>query len=291
LVIPYLHQPSISLGPITLQAFGFILAISVVVAEALYRKRLRQLALDVDTGMSLAWYALVTGFICAHLFSVLLYFPDKVARNPLLLFKVWEDVSSFGGMLGGALGAALYLMTRGRTIPTRMKWAYLDAVAFVTPFGWSIGRIACSLAHDHPGTLTTFPLAISLSSARAQAYITNVYAGEGLALPPPDQLAHLGFNDLGWYEFLYLACFVVPLFVWLDRRRPASTRRPGFWIIAFAALYAPMRLLLDPLRVQDAQYFGFTPGQYAAAGLLGVALLLAVKRRRSGGVGDDLSAT
>jgi phosphatidylglycerol:prolipoprotein diacylglycerol transferase len=202
-LIPYIQQPGISLGPIRLQAFGAILMTAVVVGEALYRRRLRQVALDIDTGMALAWYILVAGFVGAHLFSLILYFPSKLAHNPLLLFKVWEDVSSFGGMIGGAIGAVVYLRLRATTLSTSTKWAYLDAVAFVAPFGWAIGRIACSLAHDHPGGVTSFPLAISLSTQRAQGFIARVYADAGKVLPPLSQPSRLGFHDLGWYEFLY----------------------------------------------------------------------------------------
>jgi phosphatidylglycerol:prolipoprotein diacylglycerol transferase len=277
-VIPFIQQPSIAFGPIRLQAFGAILMIAVLVGEAMYRRRMRQLGLDVETGMAMAWYILVTGFVVAHLFSLLLYFPDKVVRNPLLIFKVWEDVSSFGGMLGGALGAVLYLRTKGASLPRQVKWAYLDAVAYVAPFGWAVGRIACSLAHDHPGTITSFPLAISLSSARARAYIASVYAEAGLPLPAADQFTRLGFHDLGWYEFLYLTFVVVPLFLWLDRTRPAWLKRPGAWVATFALVYAPMRLAFDTLRVADVRYFGFTPGQYAAGLLLVGALVLLARR-------------
>jgi phosphatidylglycerol---prolipoprotein diacylglyceryl transferase len=275
-MIPFVQQPRLSLGPITLQAFGFILATSVIVAEALYRRRMRRLGLDVDVGISLAWYALVVGFIGAHLFSVLFYFPEKVARNPLLLFKIWEDVSSFGGMLGGALGVALFLKTKGKELTSLTKWGYMDAIAFVVPFGWAIGRVACTLAHDHPGRVTTFPLAISLASTRAQEFISGVYADAGLPLPAASTLSHLGFHDLGWYEFLYLALFVVPLFLWLDRR----PRAPGFWVATIALVYAPMRLLLDTLRVADVRYLGFTPGQYAAAALLLVPFVIYGRARR-----------
>jgi phosphatidylglycerol:prolipoprotein diacylglycerol transferase len=277
-LIPFLQQPGFSLGPLRLQAFGAILMIAVLVGEAMYRRRMRALGLDVETGMGIAWYILIAGFVGAHLFSVLFYFPEKVARNPLLLFKLWEDVSSFGGMLGGAVGAVVYLRTKGKSLPAAVRWAYLDAVAFVAPFGWAVGRIACSLAHDHPGTITSFPLAISLSSARARAYIAGVYADVGLPLPPADQFARLGFHDLGWYEFLYLTFIIVPLFLWLDRIKPAWMKRPGAWVATFALVYAPMRLAFDTLRVADVRYFGFTPGQYASAMMLVGALILLVRR-------------
>ena len=270
-MIPYVEQPSLNLGPIRLQAFGAILMTAVLVGEALYRRRLRQQALDVEVGMALAWYILVTGFVGAHLFSLIAYFPSKLAHNPLLLFKVWEDVSSFGGMLGGAVGAELYLRTRGGSLSVVTRWAYLDAVAFTAPFGWAIGRIACSLAHDHPGRVTSFPLAISLSTTRAQSYIGHVYADAGMPLPSASNLATLGFHDLGWYEFLYLVVFVVPLFLWLDRRRLDGMRKPGAWVVTFVFVYAPMRLALDTLRVADRRYLGVTPGQYAAGVLMVVA--------------------
>jgi phosphatidylglycerol:prolipoprotein diacylglycerol transferase len=278
-LIPYLQQPGISLGPIRLQAFGAILMTAVLVGEAFYRRRLRHAALDLDTGMALAWYILVAGFVGAHLFSLILYFPSRLAHNPLLLFKVWEDVSSFGGMIGGAVGAALYLRRHAATLSASTQWAYLDAVAFVAPFGWAIGRIACTLAHDHPGGVTSFPLAISLSTPRAQAFIARVYADAGKVLPPLSQPSRLGFHDLGWYEFLYLAVIVAPLFVWLDHRRPQWLNRSGGWVLTFVFLYAPMRLVMDTLRIGDVRYLALTPGQYAAGILLLGALALAVRRR------------
>jgi phosphatidylglycerol:prolipoprotein diacylglycerol transferase len=279
-VIPFIQQPSLTVGPLHLQAFGAILMGAVLVGEWMYRRRLASAQLDVGVGMAMAWYILVAGFIGAHLFSVLFYFPDQVAHDPWLLVRVWEDVSSFGGMLGGALGAVIYLRVRGRSLSSAERWGYCDAVAFVAPFGWAIGRIACSLAHDHPGRLTRFPLAISLATPQAQGYIARVYQGMGLPLPPIDRLATMGFHDLGWYEFLYLTFAVVPLFLWLDRRKPAWLQRPGAWIVTLVLVYAPMRLALDTLRVADVRYLNFTPGQYAAALLLAGAAMLAMRRHR-----------
>jgi phosphatidylglycerol:prolipoprotein diacylglycerol transferase len=39
-------------------------------------------------------------------------------------------------------------------------------------------------------------------------------------------------------------------------------------------LYAPVRFLLDFLRYVDVRYFDFTPGQYGAAALLVVGVLI-----------------
>ena len=272
--IPYFEQPSLHLGPVTIHAFGVIVAGSVLVGLEIARRRMAAMALDPVVGQGLAWWTMLGGFVGAHLFSVLLYFPEKVARNPLVLFKFWEDISSFGGMLGGLIGMGAYLL-RQRNIPSYTRWQYVDAVAFAFPFALAAGRIACTLAHDHPGTVTSFPLAVSLATDPARAYITHVYttAGRLVELPPDPPLARLGFHDLGWYELLVLGLVIAPVTWWLGRARP----RPGAFVASFVLLYMPVRFALDFLRVADAQYAGLTPAQWAAGSML-LALPLAWRR-------------
>jgi len=79
-------------------------------------------------------------------------------------------------------------------------------------------------------------------------------------------LAKMAFHDLGWYEFLYMACLMVPAFLCAG----PEIRPPGFFLTAFLLLYVPARFLLDFLRIGDARYLGLTPGQYA-----GIAVFLA----------------
>lgn len=276
-MIPYVEQPSVTVGPVTIHAFGAIVAAAVWAGLVLGRRRFARQGLDGALGEGLAWWAIVGGFVGAHLFSVLFYFPHKLAENPLHLFRIWEDISSFGSILGGILGSWLFLRLRAPGVAARTRWAYLDVAAFVFPVSLMVGRIACSLAHDHPGTVTAFPLAVSLETPAAQAYLTGVYREAGLAaaLPAPAALARLGFHDLGWYEFLYLAAVVVPAIFLLDRR----PRRPGFFLAAFVGFYMPVRFGLDFLRAADARYAGLTPAQWAAlAALLALPALVARTR-------------
>ncbi|MEO6529030.1 MAG: hypothetical protein ABIP93_20595 [Gemmatimonadaceae bacterium] len=102
----------------------------------------------------------------------------------------------------------------------------------------------------------------------------GVYRAAGLALP--QAVATMGFHDLGLYEFLLLSLVVVPLFVrWNHRPRPA-----GFYLVAFAALYLPVRFGFDMLRVADARYGGLTPAQRVAASIM-AALPFGVVRPRT----------
>ncbi len=185
-MIPFIEQPSISIGPVTIYAFGAIVAASVLVGLELGRRRFRRLQLDAGIGETLAWWVLGGGFLGAHLFSLLFYFPGEISRDTLKLLKIWEDISSFGGIVGWLGAAWLYLYCYAPGLSAIERRRYIDALAFVFAIALTIGRAACSLAHDHPGTITTVPLAISLESEAARAYILDVYqaAGRAADLPP-----------------------------------------------------------------------------------------------------------
>ena len=268
-MLPYFPQPSYHLvGPLTIHAFGTIVAVAVIVGWRMVVARTRAKGLDPELVQDLLSYVLLSGFVVAHLYSVLAYFPREAMEDPLLLLKFWEDISSFGGFAGGLLGLWLFFRFKARDVDATTRLRYLDAIAYVFPFAWAIGRIACSVAHDHPGTVTTFPLGISLKSPEAQAYIAFFYreAGRLSEFPPSTVLSKMAFHDLGWYEFLYMSCLMVPAFLALGR----DPRPPGFFLIAFLLLYVPARFSLDFLRIGDARYLGLTPGQYA-----GIAVFLA----------------
>ena len=272
-MFPYVEHPVWRFGPVTLYAFGVAVAAAFWFGLSAAQRRFARVGLDPSLAGRAGRWLLVGGVLGAHLFSVLVYFPDKLRRDPWLLLRVWEDISSFGGILGGLLGALLFFRLRTEADERRALGRYLDAVAFVFPGALALGRIGCALAHDHPGLVTAFPLAISLESDAARAYIGGVYEAAGQALPPT--VTGMGFHDLGLYELAFLALVLVPLFRLWDRRRRAT----GFYLAAFAALYLPVRFFLDTLRVADARYLGLTPAQWVAA-LVFASLPFAVLRHR-----------
>jgi phosphatidylglycerol---prolipoprotein diacylglyceryl transferase len=278
-MIPYFPQPGYHLfGPFTIHAFGTIVAVAVIVGWQMVVRRARAKELDPELVQDLLSYVLLCGFVVAHLYSVLAYFPREAMQDPLLLLKFWQDISSFGGFAGGLLGLWLFFRFRARNTDATTRLRYLDVIAYVFPFAWAIGRAACTVAHDHPGTITSFPLGISLRSPEAQAYIASFYreAGRLAELPPPAVLSKMAFHDLGWYEFLYMSCLMVPAFLALGRK----PRPPGFFLVAFLLLYVPARFSLDFLRIGDARYLGLTPGQYAGIAVFLAALFFMVRIAR-----------
>jgi len=276
LVLPYFPQPGIHLfGPVTIHAFGALVALAVIVGWRSAVARCRRKGLDPEVCEDLLAWVVLSGFVVAHLYSAVAYFPGEVVKDPLLLLRFWENISSFGGFVGGLAGAWLFFRTKSSRVAPADRLGYIDVIAYVFPFAWAIGRLACTVAHDHPGTVTTFPLGVSLSTPEAREYIASFYrdAGRLAELPPAAELSRMAFHDLGWYEFLYTLLGMVPVFLALDRKpRPSGT-----FAIAFLLLYVPVRFLLDFLRLGDPRIAGLTPGQFAGAAVFLAALFLAAR--------------
>jgi phosphatidylglycerol:prolipoprotein diacylglycerol transferase len=248
-MLPYFDQPRIPIGPLTIHAFGVLVAIAVIVGTEILRRRAPHEGLDARKAQDLLTWVLVGGFIGAHLVDRFVYFPKETLRNPISILKIWDGLSSFGGFLGATTGAALYL----RRHPMRPDtWRYLDLVAFAFPFGWIFGRTGCFVAFDHPGAETSFFL--------GQAYRDGVVRW-----------------NLGLMEAIYFV-LVSALFFVLGRRH---RRGPGFYVGLLALVYVPFRFAADFLRIIDVRYAGLTPGQWGTIALAVVGFLIMRRASRA----------
>src|SRR5579863_2035671 len=104
-MIPYFTQPQIGLGPFTIHAFGVLVACALFFGMGIVRRRAEAYGLaDHAVGRFLGW-VLIGGFAGAHLFDRLVYFPAETIADPPSLLRFWQGLSSFGGFLGGTIGA------------------------------------------------------------------------------------------------------------------------------------------------------------------------------------------
>jgi len=247
-LIPYIHIPSYKLfGLLPIQPFGVLVGIALVVGYMLGRRRARLTGLDPQHCADGQVWAVVAGFVMAHLVSVIFYFPEKILNEPWVLLMVWAGLSSFGGFVGGIVGLWAYCHKHKLSM---LK--YTDAILFGFVPAWIIGRMGCSVVHDHPGKNSMFWLAVNF---------------------PVDAHNPLGpRHDLGFYEML-VACGLTVILYALKKVRPFDGFHPA--LILF--LYAPVRFLLDYLRIQDKTYLGLTPGQYFAVGMFALAIVLTVR--------------
>jgi phosphatidylglycerol:prolipoprotein diacylglycerol transferase len=239
---PYIDIPTYDLGPVTLQPFGPLVAAGVLLGVWMGRKYCERNNLDEEGMRYLGIRLLVWGFIACHVFNTLFYEWDRFQRDPWLMLKIWDGISSWGGVIGG--GAALYLYTTYKKMD-RLRWA--DWAAYGAIGGWVPGRLACAVVHDHIGNPTTFAL--------------------GVDFPPHDypfnraSSAVIRAHDLGLYEFLFL----IPIFLAMVLLERWKGRKPGFLLGFLAVSYSIPRFFLEFLRrpETDPRYVGLTFAQWA----------------------------
>ncbi len=291
-MIPYIHVADLEIGPFPLHPFGVLVVAGILVGSWLANRRARQLGYVPKDLESFITSMLVGGFVFGHVLDSIFYHPSEVRAAPWSLLFFWAGLSSFGGFTGALLGALYWkyfatitwvnLGSRFRLVkPLRRRLSrsilpYCDLILAVFPVAWALGRLGCSVVHDHPGL-----------KASANNWFAVAYG------PGPVQtfgLFELRFGnspryDLGLLEFLFTVVLAVACAATWRKRMPV-----GFYAAVVPLVYAPVRFALDYLRVEDAaggdlRYARLTPAQWGCLALfiMGaiVARRVASERRRA----------
>jgi phosphatidylglycerol:prolipoprotein diacylglycerol transferase len=267
-------------APLQVHSFGMLVAVGLIIALTAGSWRAeKKLGVSGEEFQNFAIFVLIFGWIFSHVFNVVFYEPEKVAADPMILFEVWGSISSYGGLLGGII--AVFIWKAMHKDMDLLKWA--DHAAWTIPVAWLFGRMGCASVHDHPGAIApeSWPLAFQF---------------------PDGTIRH----DLGFYEMFWWIVIVAAIY-WFDRK----PRPKGFFLGILFMMYAPVRFVLDFMRVWpasdagdidvnsfvgffldllhvqpevytyggDARYFGLTPAQYVSIGIFtaGVVIFLKVK--------------
>lgn len=264
--------------PLQVHSFGLLVAIGLIacLTAASWRGE-KKLGISGERVQNFGIWLIIFGWIFSHVFNVVFYEPERLAEDPLILFKVWGSISSYGGLLGGILAVFIWKWTHKDM--DLMLWA--DHAAWTIPIAWFFGRMGCASVHDHPGAIApeSWPLAFHF---------------------PDGTIRH----DLGFYEMLWWGVIMLVVF-WLDRK----PRPKGFFLGVVFMMYAPVRFILDFMRVWpasaqgdidvnpfvgffldllhvqpevytyggDARYFGLTPAQYVSIGIFTAGLIIFLK--------------
>jgi phosphatidylglycerol:prolipoprotein diacylglycerol transferase len=247
-MIPYIALSRFQVGFVTVDPFMVCMGIGVVVAFYSILARAKEAGLDIQIIYSLTVWIILGSFFTAHLFSMLFDFPHRLVEKPWELFFIWAPISSTGGFLGAVAVVLIFVRLH------RISFLdYSDVLMWGFIPGWIIGRLGCSLAHDHPGSPSTFILAIQY----------------------PNGTRH----DLGFYEFLLTLLILWPLSRYIGNK----TKIEGILTAIIGLVYLPVRFGFDFLRAwddipgMDPRYGGLTAAQWVYLPLF-VASALLLKR-------------
>jgi phosphatidylglycerol:prolipoprotein diacylglycerol transferase len=244
-LISWFVLPSLTVGPFSLQSFGLLSAAGILIGMQVAARAARRDGLDPKIILDFSVIAVAGGIVGGHLVHLVFYHPEELA-DPVRILKVWEGLSSMGGLAGAIVAAVIWFRRRALRFGP-----FGDAYALGLTPGWGIARLGCYSVHDHPGVRSDFWLAVDFPGGPR--------------------------HDLGLYEAILL--FALGALLLVLRRRG---QLKGLLLPLLAVLYGAGRFLLDFLRARpgdlayaDGRQLGLTFAQWFALGLVawGIARL------------------
>lgn len=238
------------MGELSIHAFEILTALGIYLGIQRTLSMAKARNLDIKHAIDAILISIVCGFVGAHMVHMVAY--ERDFSDPWKFFQIGKGISSTGGFLFGGIACWLFLKWKKLSVLD-----YGDCMIGGLLLAQFFGRLGCFTAHDHPGAITVFPLAVNF----------------------PDGVRH----DLGFYEAILIGLFLLSTLIpickqWLNQES-------GRWMISGILFYGIIRFILDFLRAadlpsSDPRYFGFTFAQYICLLFVVVAWLFHSKRHK-----------
>ncbi len=270
--IPSPSSNEIVIGPLHLRAYGLMIALGVIAAVELGRRRWKARGHDPDDVSSMALWAVPAGLIGARLYHVITDW-RRFEGQWFNVVKVWEGGLGIpGGIALGALAGVLY--ARHKKLPLG---DLADAIAPALPLAQAIGRLGNWFNQELFGGPTTLPWGLEIDPVHRPERYVDVAT----------------FHPTFLYEGVWNLGLMTALIL-IDRKR---VLRSGsiFWL--YVAGYATGRLWVEAMRIDPASLIlGIRVNIWTSIIALVVALTIVVVRGRrrpeddeppSGDVADD----
>jgi len=255
--IPPPPTNGVRVGPLFLHLYGLVIAIGILFAVSLARRRWQALGRDPAELERPMFWAVVSGFVGGRLGYVITN-TGKYRGNWLQVLAIWKGgLALYGGLTLGILAGIFVARRRG--LPVLLA---LDAAIPGIPLAQAFGRWGNYFNQELFGTPTTLPWALEVErDYRPKRYVE-----------------YATFHPTFLYESLY-NLLVVGVLLWLSRRK---TLRTGSIVLAYLALYGLGRFFLELLRT-DTTYrlFGLSRNAYVSlAVVVGASTWLWLWQRR-----------
>lgn len=274
--IPYHSFPILlRIGGLEIRTFGLMVGVGVLVGAWVAARYCQRFGIERERIYRLATLLVVAGVVGARISWDLSHL--DLIDTPLDLIAVWKGGLQFSG---GFIAAVLVAVPTFRGWDRLTRWRVIDGLGLGLTIGLAFGRVGCISVGEHFGSTwgsSWFPLMVRYSRNPAFGDLREPYLG---SVPVTKGLV---FHQTALYELMWLVVVFVVI-RWALQRRSAVT--PGTGIALFCALYAPVRLGTDFLRVNDETVAGLTGAQYLMlAVMVGAVWLLAWVRPRNAALG------
>lgn len=227
--IPSPSSGALSIGPLSIHAYGLMIALGVVAGVWLMGRRLEASGAGTkEDASSMAVWAVVAGVIGARLYHVVTDW-SAFRDDPARIIQIWKGGLGIpGGMLLGAIVGVWAIKRRG-VDPARA----MTAAAPALPLAQAIGRWGNWWNQELYGKPTTLPWALRIDK-------------------PDPYPAGTTFHPTFLYESLWNLALCA-LLLWIDRR---FKLRPGRLLAVYVLGYGIGRFWVEGLRIDVAKSAG-----------------------------------
>ena len=225
--------PSEFLPGIGVRYYGLMIALGVLAAVWLARRRWADLGNDPDEIADIAVWAVPAGLIGARVYHVVTDWNSLYADDPFpAVFKIWNGGLGIpGGILFGTLAGFIAARAYKVNVPS-----LIDTMIPGLPLAQAIGRFGNYFNQELFGRPSTLPWAVEIDKPSALASVPEKYAGSTT------------FHPTFLYESLW-NFGVVGLLIWLDSK---YIFRRGKILPLYLVAYFTGRLWVEELRIDPA---------------------------------------
>lgn len=254
--IPSPERNSISIGPLELRAYGLAIAVGVLAAVAIARRRWAARGGNPDDIVAIGMWAVPAGLIGARLYHVITDW-QRFQGRWWHAFAIWEGGLGIpGGIAAGVLVGTWVARRRGLPVVQ-----LLDVAAPALLVAQAIGRLGNWFNQELFGRPTDLPWGLEIDPANR----------------PAEYVEFATFHPTFLYEALWNLALVGVLLAVERRWHP----RPGQIFAGYVAGYAAGRLWVESLRIDPASLIlGVRVNIWVSAVLLLSALTVLIARAR-----------
>ncbi|MDA3792895.1 MAG: prolipoprotein diacylglyceryl transferase [Elusimicrobia bacterium] len=251
-----MHPILFKIGSLTIYSYGVLVASGLLLGLKLASSGAKYRNISKDFIGNLVIGTVISGFIGARLFYVLLTF-SRFYSDPVSIIRFWE-----GGLVfsGGLLGGAFWVIYSGIKYGVNI-WSLGDILAPGLALGHGIGRIGCFFAGCCYGKPTSSVFGISFHDPHSLAFPL------GVKLIPTQLISAL-----------YMALAAYLLYRYLK-----SSKSPVSGVLSFYfILYGSFRIVIEYLRgdFRGTEFAGWTLTQWVAAAAVIFGAYMIISKRQ-----------
>ncbi|MCE1189530.1 MAG: prolipoprotein diacylglyceryl transferase [Ignavibacteria bacterium] len=250
------------IGPLPVYSFGFMLAVSIIIANYILSKEFKRSNIPEDSASVITLLSVLLGIAGSKLFYLFedwdnfLIHPVSVIFNP-------GGLTFFGGFILASLG--IYIYARIIKVPF-LRIADLTSPSLALAYG--IGRIGCHLAGDGDyGIPSSLPWACNYEKGVVPP--SYMFRGSEIAKAFPHGVVpdNTPLHPTPIYEFL--GAVVIFAILWKLRKKLSQN---GAIFSVYLILTGVARLLVEFLRLNQKLMFGLTEAQLISAACIAAGI-------------------